>query len=286
LALARAIERHVRGADVDADDERLFVELSGAYLGVLLCDALEHARHTVRGGRHGLQLGQHGFFDPFAAVERALSAEDVRGCLAEHVARAEAEASGDARVAARLAWERARTRIVPRMIGAAFYERLSSQAGAVRLCSRPLAHAVHIGFVLREPGRARYVSEAEAQAWQRDSIDLLQTSVRNLAAQSDRARFMRVEGELGTLVVAASGDGLDASRILLPGLHDVLAPELGSPFAVAIPHRDALFACALGSLAAVHALRERARHEAERSAHAITSQLFAVEPTRLAPLSV
>jgi uncharacterized protein YtpQ (UPF0354 family) len=99
--------------------------------------------------------------------------------------------------------------------------------------------------------------------------------------------LLRVEAEQGTLIVATTGDGLDASRVLLPGLHDVLAPELGSPFAVAIPHRDALLACSLDSRPALEALRERARHEGERAAHAITSDLLQVEaPGRLAPLAL
>jgi len=103
--------------------------------------------------------------------------------------------------------------------------------------------------------------------------------VRNLARASAGARLLRCDDDNGVLVVAKTGDGLDSSRILLPGLHDVLAPELGSPFAVAVPHRDALFACAISSPRALGELRERAAREAERAAQSITPELFAIGPS-------
>jgi len=88
---------HWLGLDaVDEEAERGFVEGAGALLGVLLLDHVgqtAHATHVVRGGVHRLRLGQHGFFDPFVAVDRALDAASVRDELARQVALAEAEAA-------------------------------------------------------------------------------------------------------------------------------------------------------------------------------------------------
>jgi hypothetical protein len=78
---------------VDEEGERAFVEGAGALLGLLLIDHVGDAAHASRGGIHRLRLGQRGFFDPFAAVDRALDAKSVRGELAQQVALAEAEAS-------------------------------------------------------------------------------------------------------------------------------------------------------------------------------------------------
>jgi uncharacterized protein YtpQ (UPF0354 family) len=76
--------------------------------------------------------------------------------------------------------------------------------------------------------------------------------------------------------MARTGDGLDSSRLLLPALRALIAAELGSPFAAAVPHRDALLACSLAPGGGVDALRIRARNEAERARHAISGQLFVV----------
>ena len=49
--------------------------------------------YVARGAVHRVRLGKHGFFDPFAAVDRALDAASVRVELAHQVALAEAEAN-------------------------------------------------------------------------------------------------------------------------------------------------------------------------------------------------
>ena len=108
------------------------------------------------------------------------------------------------------------------------------------------------------------------------------------SGKSWQARVLRVvwSGDGVTLVVARTGDGLDASRLLLPGLHDVLAPELGSPFVAAVPHRDALFACPRDCERSVRALRERAARESLRAAHAISAMPVLVGMrARLQPLA-
>jgi uncharacterized protein YtpQ (UPF0354 family) len=59
---------------------------------------IEHvvdAAHVSAHGQHRVRLGAHGFFDPFAAVDRALDAPDVRRALAREIESAEAEARAE-----------------------------------------------------------------------------------------------------------------------------------------------------------------------------------------------
>ncbi len=281
LALARRVEHRLDRPDDDESDERLFVELAGSYLSLLLCDAMPHGRHARREGRHGLLLGSDGFFDPFAAIERLLEAEDVRSCLAEQVALAEAEArSGSAG-----AWSRARTRLLPRLVGSSFLSEVNRRAGRQPLYARPLVADVHLVLLSCDQHRRRYVDAHELESWGEPPDSVLDAALANLAGKSGTARLMRVDADQGTLVIARTGDGLDSSRLLLPALHDLLAAELGRPFAAAVPHRDALFACSLRSRASLRLMRERAGLEAGRAAHAITAQLLRVERDgRLSPL--
>jgi len=74
----------------DSEDDR-FVEGAGALLGLLLIDHLGGQTH-VRDGRHRVQLGRFGWFDPFGAIQDVLDAEDPRACLAECLRIAEREA--------------------------------------------------------------------------------------------------------------------------------------------------------------------------------------------------
>ena len=61
---------------------------------------------------------------------------------------------------------------------------------------------------------------------------------------------------------------------MLPGLIDVLGPELGVPFAVAVRHRDTLLACPLDAPAAVAHLRRTARAQAAKAPHAISGEVM------------
>lgn len=92
IGLCSHMEGWLELDDVDDESERRFVEGAGALLGLLLIDHVGDARHVARGEVHRLQLGRHGFFDPFAAVDQALDAHNLRAELSRQVALAEAEA--------------------------------------------------------------------------------------------------------------------------------------------------------------------------------------------------
>jgi hypothetical protein len=140
---------------------------------------------------------------------------------------------------------------------------------------QPLAGDIRLAMILRYPGRARFVRHRERARW---PVGACGHAIRNLARSSAHAKLVRVDGDEGSFVTARSADGLDASRLLLPGLHDVLAPELGSPFVAAVPHRDALFACAAHAGASVAALAARTRIQHDRARHGISASLVLVHP--------
>ena len=174
-------------------------------------------------------------------------------------------------------WEEARDRLLPRLMAASFLDELREAHGdRGDLWVEPIGHGVHAGLLLDYDDRARYVRRDEVATWERPEHEPLAVAVRNLALRSDRARFGRIDTPEGPLVVARSGDGLDAARLLLPTLHDVLEPELGSPFLVAVPHRDTLLAASAEPPALVHALAERAADDAARAPHRISDGLFEV----------
>jgi hypothetical protein len=94
VALARRLAAFVYEPDVDDEDERRFVEGAGALLGLLLIARSPAGCHRQRGPSHLVQLSQYGYFDPFRAVDSALSADSVRLALVRAVGEAEAEICG------------------------------------------------------------------------------------------------------------------------------------------------------------------------------------------------
>lgn len=177
-------------------------------------------------------------------------------------------------------WSALAARVMPRLLSAHFVAGLPT---AHDLHTEPLAEDAMLAFVVRYARRARYLRRDEVERLDVEVTAVRRCALENLARESESARLLHLRTDDGPLVMARSGDGLDSSRLLLPGLHDVLAPELGSPFLAAVPHRDALYA-APEAPGPARALSERARAEAAQARHGITARLFLVHPGgRLTP---
>lgn len=174
--------------------------------------------------------------------------------------------------------------LLPRLVPTEFLQ--DSPSTRSELVLAPVfGGALFAALLLGYEGRARYVRTRELSAWSLTPGDALALALQNLAARSARARFARIDTPHGPLVFARTGDGLDAARLLLPTLHEVLAPELGSPFLAAAPHRDVLFACALEPRELRESLLARVREDAARAPHRISEQLFRVAPDGVRPWS-
>jgi uncharacterized protein YtpQ (UPF0354 family) len=173
------------------------------------------------------------------------------------------------------AFDEVAPRILPRPVGPGL---LTGLAAGRSLLSLPFVGTAKLCFVVRYEGRARYVRAGELEGWGISAAELRAIAIRNLAARSERAKLASIEGDGGSFVLARTGDGLDAARALLPGLATTLAAELGSPFALAIPHRDTLLACRIEDRASLEQLAARARDLAARAPHAILSEVLRVDP--------
>jgi hypothetical protein len=176
-----------------------------------------------------------------------------------------------------LSWEAARPLLFPRLLGKAFVDSLPD---ARDLHLRPMAPDVWQALVLRFKDRARFVRRAEVETWSAESRERVlpdQHALTNLAHSSNTARFLQHDTQQGPIVVAESRDGLDAARLLLPGLYAVLAPALGARFIVATPHRDTLLACAVTPAPLIAELRARTDAAVRGAPHAISQQLWLVK---------
>jgi len=206
-------------------------------------------------------------------LERAIAVtrDETPGVLQHVVARLCSSLLHEA--APLLSWETARLQLFPRLVGPKFLEGLPSSEDLHLL---PLGPEVWVSLILRYRERARYVRQAEVETWSKDGALPKAQALHNLARSCERARFLQHATEHGPLVIAESRDGLDAARLLLPGLHEVLAPALGSSFIVATPHRDTLLACSSERAGMRAELEQRVASAVRAAPHAIASTLWLV----------
>jgi uncharacterized protein YtpQ (UPF0354 family) len=182
-------------------------------------------------------------------------------------------------------WVEARDILLPRIVSGSFLDEIKNahESGGA-LAARALVGDLHVALVLGYEGRARYVREDEVATWIVGEQGAHDQALANLARRSVAARFSEVLTDAGVLVIARSGDGLDAARLLLPGLFDVLSRVLEVPIVVGVPHRDTLVAaCARGS--ALEVLRARVADDAARAPHSISTGLFEVTREGLRPFA-
>ena len=83
------------------------------------------------------------------------------------------------------------------------------------------------------------------------------------------------------LVILQIMDGYDASRLLLPTLHDRLRRFLGSPFAAGVPNRDILL-CFRNTDEMVSRLRKQIRNDYREMPHQISDRVLLVTPDGIA----
>jgi hypothetical protein len=161
-------------------------------------------------------------------------------------------------------------KVCPRLIAPEF-------AREAALHSVPFRGELRIALVLRMGERARFVLASDLPRWSLDPDALLLRALDNLALASSTAVVHREP----PLFYLRSGDGLDSARLLLPGLHETIAPELGETFLAAVPHRDVLLLARTDDGAA---LRARTEDDHARAPHRVSSALFRVSAGGIATI--
>jgi uncharacterized protein YtpQ (UPF0354 family) len=113
--------------------------------------------------------------------------------------------------------------------------------------------------------------------WNLSIESLEQLALENLEIKTRDIKIDFIESEKGGKVaLIAPNDGLAAARLLLPCLHERLAPFLGERFYAAIPYRDLLLTLAQNPQGFVDKMRDRVKHDYETVPHSITPDFFLV----------
>lgn len=152
------------------------------------------------------------------------------------------------------------------------------------LASQPLVPGLCVGYVVDGDRTIAYVSWETMRRWGVDIDRLHERALTNLIDRSESmsAHAAQDENKVINLILFQTLDGFDASRLLLPTLHDRLREHLGSPFVAAIPNRDILL-CFRNDPGTVESLRDQIRSDFHTMPHQVTERLLLVTADGIAP---
>ena len=165
---------------------------------------------------------------------------------------------------------------------------LSSEASHSRgpaVVTQPLINGLIIAYAIDSDRTISYLGRPHFASWNITLEELHETAMQNLVSRSEAMSAHAAQDEEGrvNLILFQQMDGYDASRILLPTLHDRLREHLGSPFAAAIPNRDILI-CFRNEPEMLERLAEQIADDYRSMPHQVTDKLFLVTADGIAPL--
>jgi hypothetical protein len=170
-----------------------------------------------------------------------------------------------------------RDRVLPMVVA----ER--SDAAKSSAC-QPLIPGLAVAYAVDGKNTITYVSENQRKRWGVSIDEIHSLAMANLVTRSEALNAHAAQDDDGkvTLILFQAGDGYDASRLLLPTLHDRLKPYLGGPFVAAVPNRDILI-CFRDDPELVTTLKPKIHSDYESQPHQVSDQLVLVTPDGIAP---
>jgi hypothetical protein len=181
--------------------------------------------------------------------------------------------AGDAAQAANMTLDFARHRIMPRIQPVSIFQHLSRE----QVAHVPYVNNTVIVFVTDMPHMTVSITTDQVVRWGLAVEELDAISRENLDGYAPDLEIQIVESkEGGKAAILSQHDGYDAARLLLTGLHERLAAQLGSTFYVATPARDMFVALSTGPEPFVQRLQRRVEHDFRRLPYPISPDFFVV----------
>jgi hypothetical protein len=149
---------------------------------------------------------------------------------------------------------------------------------------QPLIEGLHVAYAIDSDRTIAYIPESQFEAWHVTRDELHEAAIENLVTRSEAMNAHAAQDEEGrvNLILFQTMDGYDASRVLLPSLHEKLREYLGSPFAAGIPNRDILL-CFRNDDDTVARLRDQIGEDHRKMPHGVTDKLLLVTADGIAP---
>ena len=168
---------------------------------------------------------------------------------------------------------------MPLVVGAEIAELQAS-----KIATQPLVEGLAVTYVLDGDRTIAYVPHSALENWGITVEELHSLAIDNLIRQSQSIQAHAAQDEDGgvNLILFQTLDGYDATRLLLPSLHEKLREHLGSPFAAAIPNRDILL-CFRNDPDNIRRIKNQVADDYRARPYQVSEALFLVTADGIAP---
>lgn len=147
---------------------------------------------------------------------------------------------------------------------------------------REFLSALIITYVIDERGSVSYISENHLDNWDITTTELHDKAIENLRLRTyEQVDYVTTGRNEQKLFIFNSGDGYDASRVLLTDVLDDWSREMTGRLVLGIPNRDFLIAFSDVDGEIVRNLANQIEADSVERAYGLTSQLFIFRNGRL-----
>jgi len=180
-------------------------------------------------------------------------------------------------------FEQVKDRILPVVVAGG--AQIGGPLGAAVL-SQNILDGLAVAYAIDSDQFIAYIPRRLFDQWGISLDSLHELAIQNLVVRSESIQAHAGQDEDGriSLILVQTMDGYDASRILLPSLHERLRKHLGSPFVAGIPNRNILV-CFRDDPQTVARMRKQIRQDYQTMPHQVTDRLFLITADGIAPYS-
>jgi uncharacterized protein YtpQ (UPF0354 family) len=166
-----------------------------------------------------------------------------------------------------------RSRIMPRIQPESIFNHLSRE----QVAHVPFVNGTVVVFVTDLPHMTVSITTEQQLRWNISLEEMDELARHNLNEYAPDLEVQLVESkEGGRAAIISHHDGYDAARLLLSGLHDRLASQLGGDFFVATPARDMFVAISANPSQFVARIHDRVMQDFKRLPYPISPDFFLV----------
>ena len=160
----------------------------------------------------------------------------------------------------------------------------TGDAHADTVC-QPLVDGLRVAYAIDSDRTIAYIPQSQFDEWNVSTDELHSAAIDNLVSRSESMVAQAAQDGDGqiSLILFQTDDGYDASRLLLPTLHDRLREYLGSPFSAAIPTRDLLL-CFRNDAQTIARVQGQVVDDYRKMPHQVTDRLLLVTPDGIAAM--
>jgi uncharacterized protein YtpQ (UPF0354 family) len=131
-----------------------------------------------------------------------------------------------------------------------------------------------IAYVIDEERSVAYINEEHLDRWSVSAHDLHEQALVNLRRRTEQVKYTTVGAGEQQLFIFNSGDGYDASRLLLSEVLAEWARALPGNLVIGIPNRDFLIAFSDANPEILRAVAMQVQADAAQREYGLTDQLF------------